>query len=925
MSPNNNTENAGDLLLSVNEKALSDFYFLLNTFKAAMEENGEHEFASQIPFISDSLNADGKTITNRHIQLFSIVAYLLNAAEINSAVQTRRQLENEDLNEVDGLYAQQIKHLLELGISAEDIREALPSIRVEPVLTAHPTEAKRATVLEHHRDLYLTLVERENSRYSNIEHEDIVNDAKLILYKLWQTGEIFLEKPDVSSELRNVMHYFIYVFPEVLPILDRRLQHAWRHNKLDEKDLLENDAFPRFRFGDWVGGDRDGHPFVTAEITRSTLQQFRLNAFVVIRRKLIKLIRSLSLKLEQDQAPDLMKQRMNELINQYGPDAERILGRNKGEIFRQFLGFMLAKLPLSIARGHSTSLLEHENAYVQASELIADLKILKHALLAFGAKSVAYQDVHSAIRLVQTFGFHLAALDIRQNSVFHEKALAQLLEISTQSEMDYENADFKTRTAFLNKELHSLRPFTNRRQKLTEEAEAVVSCHKTIENHISKYGIHGIGSFIVSMTRDVSDLLAVYVLGRESGLLVNHDGKLVFRVPVVPLFETIDDLEAAPEILDEFLSHPVTKNTLEYHQHLRGDSYMVQQVMVGYSDSNKDGGILSSQWNLHKAQQQLAKVGEDHGVTIRFFHGKGGSISRGAGPTSSFLQALPPHSLKGDIRLTEQGETIEQKYANKINAAYNLELLSAGTLGKTLISKAEKTSEHPKKEVLDWMSAKSRDTYAALLHKEDFISFYRQATPIDAIESSRIGSRPARRTGAQSLKDLRAIPWVFSWSQCRYNMTSWYGMGTTLEALSKEKPEEYKALGEAVHADSFIKNVIQNVATGISLSDEEIMRNYADLTVDSAVRDKFLSMFLKEREMTIAHLAKLLPEKSDRKLYQLDAIRRDLLKPLHQKQIALLSAWREQSKYGHSAKVDDLLQSLLLSINAIAGAMGYTG
>ena len=920
-----NTDQNGGLLLSINEKALSDFNFLLNTLKEALEENGEYEFASQVPFISDSHNANGKTITNRHIQLFSIVAYLLNVAEINSAVQGRRKLENEDLNHAEGLYAHQLKSLLDKGFSMDQLLEALPVIRVEPVLTAHPTEAKRATVLEHHRDLYLTLVERENSRYSRIEKEDIVEQARSVLYKLWQTGEIFLEKPDVASELRNVMHYFTNVFPEVITLLDQRLIHAWTHNGLPASALLENDAFPRFRFGDWVGGDRDGHPFVTAEITESTLQQFRLNAFVVIRRKLVQLVKSLSFSLDVNAAPEALHKRINQLVKEFGDRSQSIMTRNKGEAFRQLLGFMLAKLPVRTERGHSTSLHEHDQAYVQASEMLADLQILKQGLLAFGAKTIAYRDVHSAIRLVQTFGFHLAALDIRQNSVFHEKALSQLIQIGGLADFDYEALSFEKRTQYLTKELTSLRPFTNRRQEITDEALAVTQSHRTVERHLRNYGQHGIGSFIVSMTRDVSDLLAVYVLGRESGLLVIEEEGLVFRVPVVPLFETIDDLEVAPKILEDFLSHPISKQTLRYMQRTRGDAYMVQQVMVGYSDSNKDGGILASQWHLHKAQDQLAKVGEKHGVTIRFFHGKGGSISRGAGPTYSFLQALPPNSLKGDIRLTEQGETIEQKYVNKINAAYNLELLSAGTLGKTQNTLKPTKSEHPMMDLLDTMAAQSRVVYTDLLNTENFIKFYRSATPIDAIESSRIGSRPARRTGAHTLKDLRAIPWVFSWSQCRYNMTSWYGVGSTLETLFNDNKKGYDKLKDAAANDPFVKNVIQNVTSGISASDETIMKAYAELVEDAPLRNRFLGMFLDERQRTIDHLTRILDDKNDPLQYRLDAIRGDLLKPLHEKQIALLAAWREQAKYGRSAKGDEMLQSLLLSINAIAGAMGFTG
>lgn len=911
-------------LRKANGKTYEDFTFLLEALKESLEENGEYEFATQVPFANSTSFGEGQAFSDRHIQLFSMVFYLLNVAEINHAVQERRQQENSDLSATEGLWAWQFNYLKEKGFSEKDIAEALPGIRIEPVLTAHPTEAKRATVLEHHRELYVNMVQRENTMFSRKEQEDIRQQIKLTLYKLWQTGEIFIEKPDVASELRNVMHYFTNVFPEIVPLVDKRLIQAWEDAGFDKALLFENEAFPRIRFGDWVGGDRDGHPFVTATITRQTLQQLRLNAFVVLRRTLVGLVRSLSFKLQFAEAPEMLRKRMNEMVAELGQEGQTALERNKGEAFRQFLGLVLAKLPLETARGHATALKEQPSSYTHASELTADLETLQHALLAFGARSVAWHDVRSAIRQVRCFGFHLAALDIRQNSAFHDNAITQLMELAGLAGREWTEKDEEWRVAFVNGELQSLRPFSHPRHTLPNEAKAVVEAHTVVEEYISKYGIHGIGAFIVSMTRNVSDLLAVYLLGREAGLLAESEEGIYCRVPVVPLFETIEDLEAAPRILDNFLSHPLTRRTLEHQQKVRGDRYLVQMVMVGYSDSNKDGGIVASQWGLHKAQAALAATGQKHGVTIRFFHGKGGSISRGAGPTHSFIEALPAGSLRGDIRLTEQGETIEQKYANKVNAAYNLELLAAGTLGKTM--RARKVSDHhPLAQTLDWMAEQSRQVYNNLLHEEGFMAFYRQATPIDAIESSRIGSRPARRTGAQSLKDLRAIPWVFSWSQCRFNMTSWFGMGSTLQQLQEQRPDEYKALQEAIPEDPFLNYVINNVAASLEATSQEAMHLYAGLVTDHEVRHRFLEIFLKERGLAMQHVEKLLNGTGSQFAFERDTVRDMLMMPLHRKQVALLGAWREQKKYEYSTRQEELLLSLLLTINAISGAMGYTG
>lgn len=898
------------------------FIDLLRTFRKSLEENGEQDIAIQIPFVGEVHEYRGGLFNNKHIQLFSIVAHLLNMVEVKAAVEARAETEDPDMRKVDGLFAWNLQMLLEAGFSEDEIIKTLPALRIEPVLTAHPTEAKRATVLEHHREVFLGFKNLIDSNLSVTARKTTTSQLKRDLYKLWHTGEIFIEKPDVPSERRNVLHYFSEVFPEVVSALDRRLKYAFEANGLSVDKLMRERAFPRYRFGNWVGGDRDGHPFVTAEITEETLMLFRLYAFVVIRRRLLYLIKSLSFNLSMAKAPEFLRQRVNQLKEELGEEAYK---RNRGEAFRQYLGLILAKLPLNTERGHSTNLRENSTDYRLREELLDDLKLLQKALMAYGARSIANEELHDLIRLVETFGFHLAEVDVRQNSVFHEKALAQLMDAADLDGKEFLNWNFREREAFMNAELKTLRPFSGRKQVLNDEAKAVTEVYAVLEKHIQLYGSRGIGSLIVSMTRDVSDLLAVYVLGREAGLLVKEEEGVVCRLPVVPLFETIDDLVMAPDILEAFLAHPITRNTIAYQQRLRGDAYPVQQVMVGYSDSNKDGGIVASQWALHRGQQQLAAVGQKHGVTIRFFHGKGGSISRGGGPTKDFIAALPPNTLKGDIRLTEQGESIEQKYANRVQAVYNLELLMAGTLGKTLTSTRNKNAQHPMSGILEWMATESRKVYLDLIQTPHFMEFYRQATPIDAIESGSIGSRPARRTGAKSLSDLRAIPWVFSWSQCRYNMTSWYGMGSTLELLKMERPDDYQAIKEVAGNDPFVSYLMRIVATGVSFSDEQIMEDYAGLVEKPEVRDVFLGKFKEERRKTLEHLAEVLGLGAQDPLFTMDERRRELLAPLHRKQLELLRTWREQKQYGNGNREEELLLSLLLTINAISGVMGYTG
>jgi phosphoenolpyruvate carboxylase len=909
-------------------KPYHDLQFLLECLRDSLIDNGEAENAKYIPWINENENIDPVVLNNKHIQLYSLVFQLLNIVEVNGAVQNRRRLEDtESMKSVNGLWTRNLQTLIEAGFSDREIAESLQKIHVEPVLTAHPTEAKRSTVLEHHRNIYLLMVKRENKMYTAVEQNEIRRDIKLELYRLWKTGEIFMEKPDVPSELRNVLHYLTNVFPEVLKILDRRLYIAWESLGLDPKLIHKHDTYPKLSFGNWVGGDRDGHPFVTADVTLETLRTLRLYAFIIIRRELTKLVKNLSFSLDYEDADRKLRERIKELVSELGAEGQNAFNRNKGEAFRQMINLLITKLPLDVQREHATALFEHKGSYKHPEELMEDLLILQQSLETFGAVTVAQADLNQMIRLVETFGFHLAHLDIRQNSQFHEKALAQLMKAASLDGDWFLKASDEERLDFINKELETNRPFTHSLMKVEGNANDVVSCYKVLSDHIRNYGTDGIGSLIVSMTRSVSDLLTVYLLAREAGLTKHTDNGLVCVLPVVPLLETIDDLKNGPDIIRAFLKHPYTKRSLEYLKKDSNQDDVVLQIMVGYSDSNKDGGILASQWGLYQAQSQLTKVGEEEGVRIRFFHGKGGSISRGAGPTHWFIKALPQNSVRGDIRLTEQGETIEQKYANKINASYNLELLLANTSLATILDKGHKNGQYAFNDLMSTLAQESKSHYRDLIAQKDFMPFFVEATPIDVIESSKIGSRPARRTGKRSLEDLRAIPWVFSWSQARFNITSWYGIGKTFHNLMESDPKAFQKFKEGVVYDPFIRYVLTNVDTSLAATDEDIMREYASLVSDQKVRDNIMNLIMSEldrtREMFEIILEK--PIRVRRKQHWFsNVIRSTAMFDLHKKQVDLLRSWRIQKK-NDDAKSEETLTSLLLTINAIAGALRSTG
>jgi phosphoenolpyruvate carboxylase len=420
--------------------------------------------------------------------------------------------------------------------------------------------------------------------------------------------------------------------------------------------------------------------------------------------------------------------------------------------------------------------------------------------------------------------------------------------------------------------------------------------------------------------------MMIYILAREAGLTFFNE-TLVLKLHVVPLFETIDDLIASPRIMDEYFQYPEVQNSLEFQRIEKKQTSKIQEIMIGYSDSNKDGGILASSWYLFKAQKELSEIGEKYGIQIKFFHGKGGSISRGAGPVHWFLRSLPHGTLSGKLKITEQGETIEKKFANKINAAYNLELMLSGTALNSLIHKKEPEIQNGAAEILEFMGMESYRFYNELLQNEHFLEFYQQATPIDVIEQSKIGSRPARRTGKRTFSDLRAIPWVFSWGQSRFHITSWYGVGSTLEKMQVEFPEKYKKLRELIPTSQFVRYVLTNIDTSLASTDEEIMKMYAQLVENPKIRESVLQLLLNELEKSRRLMQELLgrPMNQRRKNhFYSTGLRAEALDILHKNQVKNLKLWRNPELTDPVEK-DKLLKELLISVNAIANAMGTTG
>lgn len=900
----------------------ADVGFLAQCFSEVLAEVGESDLAESLPW----KRATGKETSparsevdkvDSELQMYSIAYHLLNLVEENAAAQARRDRETRHgLLHEPGLWGHGLAHLIQLGYSEEAIAGVLDTVHVETVLTAHPTEAKRRTVLRQHRELSKRFSQLENTVWTPHERQAIRDRIKVILERLWRTGEMYLKKPDVLAELEYVMDYLCEVFPGAVSAVRQRLRQAWAEAGLGKESLPPTKRRPHLTFGNWVGGDRDGHPLVTADITRETLSRLMSAAFELIDQKLLTLAQRLTLSNLFQTPPPILVEALTHAKESL---SQRALNQNRDfarEPWREFIEII--RLRCQDGRADSRS------DYARPEALADDLSKLRQSLVAVGATRIAESEVDPVIVHLETFGFHLAALDIRQNSVFHETALSQLLRHGGFSDWNYASWDSHKRRVFLEAELASPRPILPRHGDIEREAREVLDCFQVVADHIDARGADGIGSFIVSMTRDVSDLLAVYLFAREVGLLRTCDEGLYSEIAVVPLFETIEDLENSAEILTAFLHAPIVQRSLNHDPRKRS----IQQVMLGYSDSSKDGGIFASHWRLHRAQNRLAAAGSACGVPISFFHGRGGTFSRGAGPTHRFLEALPSGSLSGIIRLTEQGEVIAQKFGSTPTAVFNLELLLAGVT-VTALKHSRPFEEDPRiAELCDQLSLFSSEAYRSLLESHGFLKFWAQTTPIDALERSFIGSRPTRRTGARSMEDLRAIPWVFSWTQARYYLPGWYGVGTALERLRRDDPARFDLLQENIDTFPFIRYVVYNVETSLASADLDIMEAYASLVEGEDLRRTQLTRIGDEYRRTERMIDRLLgaPRTARRpRLLKTLEMRTEGLRRLHQRQIQLLRQWRAMRAEGRHSEAETMLPSLLLSINAIASAERTTG
>ena len=841
------------------------------------------------------------------LQAWSIWFHLLNVAEENTAMRRRRLVEKiNGLEKVPGTFAHVFTDAKQAGASADDIQALLNKAHIRPTITAHPTEAKRVTVLEIHRRIYVLLYRLEGTRWTPREKQKFIDALRNEIDLLWLTGELRLEKPSVALEVAWGLHFFEQT-------LFDRISENMERLQLSLTQLFPEHSFtipPFFQFGSWIGGDRDGNPFVTNEVTRQTLHRNRSMVLTHYQQQLEQLLEKLSISKNSIQLSESFEQSLAEILDSTGLK-EELSVRNPGEVFRQFVAGILLKM-----KGTITDQAK-QFSYQTADEYIRDLIVLETGLVESDCANIAETLIKPLRQQAEAYRFRTVRLDLRENSTTINHALVSIWQEmnATKDEPDLESEDWK---AWLIAEL--ARPLEAHPEfnTLDESASSTFGLFKLAATMIDTLDREAFGHFILSMTQSVPDILGVYCLAKYAGLFMDQAGTECCRLHIVPLFETIDDLQRGPEMMQELLTTPVIRRSVK-------EQGGVQEVMIGYSDSNKDGGFFTANWELAKAQTSLTQTGQDNGIPIAFFHGRGGSVSRGGAPTGYAIAAQPAGSIHGQMRITEQGEVVSSKYANEGTAQYHMELLAASVFEHTLKSQTEAELK-PQPEFNEAMEALSSLAYAhyrQLAETEGLVDYYSAASPVEELAKMNIGSRPAKRFGANNLSDLRAIPWVFAWTQNRHLVPSWYGLGTALESFIKVRGEEGQALVKKMFAESrLFKLIIDEVEKSLALVDFKVAEAYADLVEDDQIRNTIYNMVKEEYELSCKWVLQISGDK------KLCARFRKFSRKLNRRSGALMKAGMEQvelvKRFRQSGDEGELV-GLLLSINCVSAGLGWTG
>ncbi|HEZ1924284.1 TPA: phosphoenolpyruvate carboxylase [Neisseria meningitidis] len=826
-----------------------------------------------------------------------LFAQILNIAE-DVHHERRRQIHEEaGRGGAEGSLTETVRRLKAGKADGKSVQRQLDNTSVTAVLTAHPTEVQRQTVLSFNRRIRALLPQRE--RCTNADAlARLRREIDTILLGLWQTSETRRHKLSVNDEINNGVSIFPMSFFEALPKLYRKMEH-------DFQTAYPDVCVPNIlKIGGWIGGDRDGNPFVSAETLRFAFRRHADAVFRFYRSELDKLYRELPLSIRRVKVNDDVM-----ALAALSPDEE--LARTE-EPYRRAIAYIMARAmgkarALGLGMGCKFGFLE---PYASAQEFLDDLKKLQRSLIDNGSRLLAEGRLADLIRSVSVFGFHMMPLDLRQHAGKHADVVAELFQHAGLE--DYNSLNEEQKQAVLLRELSHQRPLYSPFITYSDHTRHELAIFNEARKIKDEFGEDAVTQSIISNCEQPSDLLALALLLKESGLLAVENGKPHSRINIVPLFETIEALENACPVME-------TMFRLDWYDALLESRGNIQEIMLGYSDSNKDGGYVTSSWCLYQAELGLVELFKKYDVRMRLFHGRGGSVGRGGGPSYQAILAQPAGSVAGQIRITEQGEVITAKYADPGNAQRNLETLVAATLEAGILP----DKKDPDAKLMQALSDVSFKYYRELITHPDFIDYFLQTSPIQEIATLNLGSRPASRKTLARIQDLRAIPWVFSWMQNRLMLPAWYGFGSAVETLCEDKPETLAALREHAQSNPFFQAMLSNMEQVMAKTDITLAENYAGLSESPDKAKVIFGMIKEEYQRSRKALLDLLQTeellRDNRSLARSLALRIPYLNALNGLQVAMLKRLRKEPDNPHA------LLMVHLTINGVAQGLRNTG